>query len=106
MNHIHVKPDVLYETACQVWQQRLLMEEELQALRASLRRLETAWHSPGAAEFFSDGRAWIDSAEQQLEHLDMLGMLLHQQATRWQQSDERWGEFFRALQVQNSRREK
>lgn len=87
MTCIHVETEAVYEIARHVWQLRLLMQEELDALRAALRRLEMTWQSPQAIEFLSSAFAWVGKTEASLDNLDLLGTLLFRHAERWQQTD-------------------
>lgn len=97
MNHIHVEPELLFETARYIWQQQVWIGKELQELRALLGRLETVWQSPDALDWVAEGREWVCRVDEHLEKLEMLALVLHHQADKWQQAEERGRQAFNSL---------
>lgn len=94
MSIIHVEPEILHEAARRIWQQRLLMHQEISVLRAALQRLEIAWQGADATEYIHIMHSQARQMERQLDQLDHLGLILHRQSERWQQSDETWRQIF------------
>lgn len=102
MNCIHVEPELLFETARVIWQRQAWMRQELQELRALLTQLETVWRSPASVDWLDKEWDWVRRAEAHLEKLDMLALLLHHQAEKWQETDARGCQTFDSLRRKGS----
>jgi WXG100 family type VII secretion target len=97
MPMIHVEPEDLQQTARDMWQHSLAMEEALHSLQASSYRLEMAWQGSTADEYAAEFRQLLHQARIKLESLDQLGILLSHQADLWHESDQRWEGEYRSV---------
>ena len=92
---LHIEPDQLFLTSRAFWQANYRTLDQLFALRAALLRLEMAWSSDTADDFFAEMRPLLQQLSERTEELFSMGLTLSRQADLWAEADQRWSGVFR-----------
>lgn len=96
MTTLHMQIETVRSTALEMKQSSEAMSAEMQALRASIQRLVTAWDSSASDQFQSEAENLLRQLMQQQENLSFLAERVMREVQEWEDVDTRGAQSMRA----------